>query len=60
LVKRRAAGKTIEAPESEEKGGKVIDLMEALRRSLHRQGGDKASGRAKGRRKAARLGKKAE
>ena len=35
LVKRKAAGKKIEAPEPAEDGGKVIDLMEALRRSIH-------------------------
>jgi DNA end-binding protein Ku len=35
LVKRKAAGKKIEAPEPAEDSGKVIDLMEALRRSIH-------------------------
>ncbi|HEY4403512.1 MAG TPA: Ku protein [Xanthobacteraceae bacterium] len=59
LVKRKAAGKKIEAPQPEEEGGKVIDLMEALRRSLHGQRGRKAVGRGKGSRKAARRGKKA-
>ena len=58
LVKRKAAGKKIEAPQPEEEGGKVIDLMEALRRSLH-QRGHKAAGRGKGNRKPARRGKKA-
>jgi hypothetical protein len=31
LVKREAAGKKIEAPEREEEGGKVIDLMQPAR-----------------------------
>jgi DNA end-binding protein Ku len=34
LVKRKASGKTIEAPEEQEKPSNVIDLMEALRRSV--------------------------
>jgi non-homologous end joining protein Ku len=59
LVKRKAAGKKIEAPVPEEESGKVIDLMEALRRSLHGKGGGKASAPAKGKRKAARRGRKA-
>jgi DNA end-binding protein Ku len=58
LVKRKAAGKKIEAPQPQEEGGKVIDLMEALRRSLHGQSGRKASGPGKGNRKAARRGKR--
>jgi Ku protein len=36
LVKRKAAGKTIEAPAEREDRGNVIDLMEALRRSVER------------------------
>jgi DNA end-binding protein Ku len=59
LVKRKAAGKKIEAPPPAEESGKVIDLMEALRRSLHGQRGRKASGPGKANRKAARRGKKA-
>jgi Ku protein len=35
LVKRKAAGKTIEAPAGREDRGNVIDLMEALRRSVN-------------------------
>jgi DNA end-binding protein Ku len=31
VVKRKAAGKTIEAPEREERPSNVVDLMEALR-----------------------------
>jgi DNA end-binding protein Ku len=58
LVKRKAAGKKIEAPPPAEEGGKVIDLMEALRRSLHGQSGRSASGSGKAPRKAARRGKK--
>jgi Ku protein len=39
LVKRKAAGKTIELPEEEPAGrGNVIDLMDALRRSLKQTG----------------------
>src|SRR5436305_3588468 len=34
LVKRKAAGKTIEAPDEAEKPSNVIDLMDALKRSL--------------------------
>ena len=34
LVKRKAAGKTIEAPEEKEDRSNVIDLMEALRQSV--------------------------
>lgn len=34
LVKRKAAGKTIEAPEPTEQPSNVVDLMDALRRSL--------------------------
>jgi non-homologous end joining protein Ku len=34
LVKRKAAGKTIEAPEREERPSNVVDLMDALRQSL--------------------------
>jgi Ku protein len=38
LVKRKAAGKTIEAPEREERPSNVVDLMEALRRSVSGRG----------------------
>ena len=34
LVKRKAAGKTIEPPAEREERGNVIDLMEALRQSV--------------------------
>jgi hypothetical protein len=44
LVKRKAAGKTIEAPQPAEDTGKVINLMEALRRSV--QGGQVPGGSA--------------
>jgi Ku protein len=37
LIKRKAAGKTIEAPEREEPDEKPTDLMEALRQSLGRR-----------------------
>jgi DNA end-binding protein Ku len=59
LVKRKAAGKKIEAPEPEKESGKVIDLMEALRRSLHGKSGGRSSASAKGKRKAGRRGRKA-
>ena len=63
LVKRKAAGKTIEPPEETEDRSNVVDLMEALRQSVKgksrkaaalRSGGEskKASKpRARGRRK---------
>jgi DNA end-binding protein Ku len=38
LVKRKAAGKTIEAPEEKEDRSNVIDLMEALRQSVKSRG----------------------
>jgi len=34
LVKRKAAGKTIEPPEEKEDRANVVDLMEALRQSI--------------------------
>ena len=37
LVKRKAAGKTIEVPEAKEEESKVIDLMDALKQSLGRR-----------------------
>ena len=37
LVKRKAAGKTIEAPEAREEESNVIDLMDALKQSLGRR-----------------------
>lgn len=59
LVKRKAAGKTIEAPQPAEATGKVIDLMDALRRSLHGQRGQKSSGGGSAKRKVASRNKKA-
>jgi DNA end-binding protein Ku len=59
LVKRKAAGHKIEAPKSAEGGGKVIDLMEALRRSLHGERGRKASTGENVRKKGGRRSKKA-
>ena len=38
LVKRKASGKTIEAPEEKEERSNVIDLMEALRQSVKGKG----------------------
>lgn len=38
LVKRKAAGKTIEAPEREERPSNVVDLMDALRQSVSGRG----------------------
>ncbi len=59
LVRRKAAGKKIEAPPPAGDSGKVIDLMEALRRSVHGQRGHKASAGGNGKKKAARRNKKA-
>lgn len=42
LVKRKAAGKTIEVEPEEPRGGNVIDLMDALRRSLGKRGGQRS------------------
>jgi DNA end-binding protein Ku len=42
LVKRKAAGKTIEAPEEREEPSNVVDLMEALRQSV-KGGGRRAA-----------------
>jgi Ku protein len=60
LVKRKAAGKTIEAPEERAEESNVIDLMDALKQSLGRKKAGasrskrKTSARAhRGRRKAA-------
>jgi non-homologous end joining protein Ku len=38
IVKRKAAGKTIEPPAEREDRGNVIDLMEALRQSVKTKG----------------------
>jgi DNA end-binding protein Ku len=59
LVKRKAAGHKIEAPKPAEASGKVIDLMEALRRSLHGERDHKAPARGHARKKATRRSKKA-
>jgi non-homologous end joining protein Ku len=48
LVKRKAAGKTIEVPEEEEESN-VIDLMDALKQSLGRK--KAATSPAKGRKR---------
>ena len=45
LVRRKASGKTIEAPEAGEKESNVIDLMDALKRSLKGKQATKRSGR---------------
>jgi non-homologous end joining protein Ku len=37
LVKRKAAGKTIEVPDEKEEESNVIDLMDALKQSLGRK-----------------------
>jgi len=46
LVKRKAAGKTIEVPEAEEGENNVIDLMDALKQSLGRRTPAKAARKA--------------
>jgi DNA end-binding protein Ku len=43
LVKRKAAGKTIEPPAEREDRGNVIDLMEALRQSVKGRSGKAAA-----------------
>jgi non-homologous end joining protein Ku len=45
LVKRKAAGKTIEVPEQREVQGNVINLMDALKQSLGRGKTSSANGR---------------
>lgn len=61
LVRRKAAGKTIEVEPERPRGDNVIDLMDALRRSL---GEDKAAGRprkaAARRSRAAKTSKRAK
>jgi non-homologous end joining protein Ku len=47
LVKRKAAGHSIEAPPSEEDRGNVIDLMDALRQSMSSRGAKTAASRLK-------------
>ena len=49
LVKRKAAGKTIEVPQAEEREreSNVIDLMDALKQSLGRRKPAKAAMKAK-------------
>ena len=62
LVKRKAAGKTIEAPAETERPSNVVDLMEALRRSVQSGGkrnaaltsSSKTTGKAKPRKSAAK------
>ena len=50
LVKRKAAGKTIEAAEPEERPSNVINLMDALKQSLKERRGAKSSSRSSARR----------
>ena len=59
LVKRKAAGQKIEAPPLADDPGKVIDLMEALRPSVHGEHGQKAQDRGNGKKKASRRHTKA-
>jgi len=44
LVRRKASGKTIEAPEPEEKPDNVVSLMDALKQSLKSRGSARRSG----------------
>lgn len=55
LVQRRAKGQVIEAPEPEEKPTNVINLMDALRKSVRadRQGGHPRARKRKTRRRKA-------
>ncbi|MDA9494978.1 non-homologous end joining protein Ku [Bradyrhizobium sp. CCBAU 11361] len=50
LVKRKASGKTIELPESEERPSNVVSLMDALKQSLKGRGGGRMSAKPHGRR----------
>jgi len=59
LVKRKAAGKTIEVPEEKEKESNVIDLMEALKQSLGRKKAATPSAKGKKRVPARRRKRKA-
>jgi DNA end-binding protein Ku len=59
LSKRKATGKKVEAPEPADDGGKVIDLMEALRRSVRGERGHKAPAHGNGKQKANRRHRKA-
>src|SRR6202012_5742188 len=43
LVRRKASGKTIEAPEPEEKPDNVVSLMDALKQSLKTKGSTRRS-----------------
>ena len=47
LVKRKAAGKTIEVPETKEEESNVVDLMDALKQSLGRRKPAKTAKRSK-------------
>lgn len=51
LVKRKASGKTIEAPDETQREDNVIDLMEALKGSLDRHSKKKAIKRPTGKRR---------
>jgi DNA end-binding protein Ku len=59
LVKRKASGKKIEAPESQPARDNVIDLMEALRQSIKGGRGAHKSGAARRKRSAKRRKKAA-
>src|SRR6266403_1509805 len=59
LVKRKAAGKPVKAVEREERPDNVIDLMDALRRSLKGKASAKRRARSPARRAAHRTAKKA-
>jgi DNA end-binding protein Ku len=52
LVRRKAAGKTIETPAPPEQAGEAVDLMGALRRSLHGRGATARGHSRAGRRKS--------
>jgi DNA end-binding protein Ku len=54
LVKRKAAGKTIEVPEEKEEESNVINLMEALKQSLDRKHATKSAAKSRQRAKARR------
>jgi non-homologous end joining protein Ku len=59
MVKRKAAGKTIEVPEAEEEESNVIDLMDGLKQSLEGRKLAKATRKAKWSRRRGRKSKTA-